>query len=210
MEHSVTGDGVQGVVRRNPVDGSVTVRGQVTGLGSVPQKIIYIAAAPVTRGIGFAGSGQPYPNKEIAYSNTPNTGVIDSPNGSFTIDLKGIPAGYFSGLGSIYVPPCVDFTCFAAPNEAKGQKKMYHTTLIINETAAPWRWGSGAPAPMRPEVDTPDATGRAMYYFGREALPLFNNQEAQLRARGYPGEMTSRGWPEPDDEKPWAHASPPS
>ena len=210
MEHSVTGDGVQGVVRRNPVDGSVTVRGQVTGLGTVPQKIIYIAAAPVTRGIGFAGSGQPYPNKEIAYSNTPNTGVIDSPDGNFTIELKGIPAGYFSGLGSIYVPPCVDFTCFAAPNEVKGQKKMYHTTLIINETAAPWRWGSGAPAPMRPEPDTPDATGRAMYYFGREELPLFNNQEAQLRARGYPGEMTSRGWPEPDDEKPWAHASPPS
>ena len=210
MEHSVTGDGVQGVVRRNPVDGSVTVRGQVTGLGTVPQKIIYIAAAPVTRGIGFAGSGQPYPNKEIAYSNTPNTGVIESPDGSFTIELKGIPAGYFSGLGSIYIPPCVDYTCIAAPNGIKSQKKMYHTTLIINETAAPWRWGSGAPAPMRPEPDTPDATGRAMYYFGREELPLFNNQEAQLRARGYPGEMTSRGWPEPDDAKPWAHASPPS
>ena len=63
---------------------------------------------------------------------------------------------------------------------------------------------------MKPEIDTPDSTGRSMYYFGREELPLFNNQEAQLRARGYPGEMTSRGWPEPDDEKPWAHASPPS
>lgn len=204
MEHSVSGDGVQGVVRRNPVDGSVTVNGKITGLGTVQQKIIYIAAAPVTRGIGFAGSGQPYPNKEIAYSNTPNAGMINSADGSFTIELKGIPAGYFSGLGSIYVPPCVDFTCFTA------DKKMFHTTLVINETAAPWRWGSGAPAPMKAEIDNPDATGRAMYYFGREALPLFNNQEAQLRARGYPGEMTARGWPEPDDTKPWAHASPPS
>ena len=204
MEHSVTGDGVQGVVRRNPVDGTVTVKGQILGLGTISQKIIYIAAAPVTRGIGFAGSGQPYPNKEIAYSNTPNTGVIESPDGSFTIELKGIPAGYYSGLGSIYIPPCVDFTSFTA------DRKMFHTTLIINETAAPWRWGSGSPAPMKPEPDSPDATGRAMYYFGREALPLFNNKEAQLRARGYPGEMTSRGWPEPDDAKPWAHASPPS
>jgi hypothetical protein len=204
MEHSVTGDGVQGVVRRNPVDGSVTIKGQILGLGTVQQKIIYIAAAPVTRGIGFAGSGQPYPSKEIAYSNTPNTGVVDSTDGSFTIELKGIPAGYFSGLGSIYIPPCVDFTCFSPT------KKMFHTTLIINETAAPWRWGSGSPATMKPETDNPDATGRAMYYFGREELPLFNNQEAQLRARGYPGEMTSRGWPEADDSKPWAHASPPS
>ena len=204
MEHSVNGNGIQGVVRRNPVDGSVTVKGQVLGLGPVPQKIIYIAAAPVTRGIGFAGSGQPYPNKEIAYSNTPNTGVVDSIDGSFTIELKGIPAGYFSGLGSIYVPPCVDITCFTI------DKKMFHTTLIVNETAAPWRWGSGAPAPLKPEIDSGDSTGRAMYYFGREALPLFNNQEAQLRARSYPGEMTSRGWPEADDAKPWAHASPPS
>jgi hypothetical protein len=204
MEHSVSGDGVQGVVSRNPVDGSVTVNGKITGLGPAHQKIIYIAAAPVTRGIGFAGSGQPYPNKEIAYSNTPNTGILESPDGSFSITLKGIPAGYFSGLGSIYIPPCVDFTCFNA------DKKMFHTTLLITDTAAPWRWGSGSPATMSPEIDTPDATGRAMYYFGREALPLFNNQEAQLRARGYPGEMTARGWPEPDDAKPWAHASPPS
>jgi hypothetical protein len=204
MEHSVTGSGVQGVVRRNPVDGSVTVKGQILGLGPIPQKIIYIAAAPVTRGIGFAGSGQPYPNKEIAYSNTPNTGMVESSDGTFTIELKGIPAGYFSGLGSIYIPPCVDFTCFTV------DKKMFHTTLMINETAVPWRWGSGAPAPMKPEIDTPDSTGRSMYYFGREELPLFNNQEAQLRARGYPGEMTSRGWPEADDRKPWAHASPPS
>ena len=204
MEHSVSGDGVQGVVRRNPVDGSVTVKGQILGLGPIPQKIVFIAAAPVTRGIGFAGSGQPYPSKEIAYSNTPNTGVVESPDGTFTIELKGIPAGYFSGLGSIYIPPCVDFTCFTA------EKKIFHTTLMINETAAPWRWGSGAPATMNPVTDTADGTGRAMYYFGREALPLFNNQEAQLRARGYPGEMTSRGWPEADDAKPWAHASPPS
>ena len=204
MEHSVSGSGVQGVVTRNPVDGSVTVRGQVTGLGPVPQKIIYIAAAPVTRGIGFAGSGQPYPSKEIAYSNTPNTGVIESPDGSFSIVLKDIPAGYFSGLGSIYVPPCIDFTCFTS------KKKMFHKTLMINETAAPWRWASGFPTPMKPEPDNPDATGRAMYYFGREELPLFNNQEAQLRARGYPGEMTARGWPEADDAHPWAHASPPS
>jgi len=204
MEHSVSGDGVQGTVTRNPVDGSVLVKGQILGLGPVQQKIIYIAAAPVTRGIGFAGSGQPYPSKEIAYSNTPNTGAIDSMDGSFTIQLKGIPAGYFSGLGSIYIPPCIDFTSFTP------EGKTYHTTLMINETAAPWRWGSGSPATMPPEIDTPDSTGRAMYYFGRESLPLFNNQEAQLRARGYPGEMTSRGWPEPDDAHPWAHASPPS
>jgi len=204
MEHSTSGNGIQAIVRRNPVNGDVTVVGNITGLGTVPQKIIFIAAAPTTRGIGFAGSGQPYPSKEIAYSNTPNTGSVVSPDGSFSIQLKGIPAGYFTGLGSIYIPPSVEFHSFTA------DKRTFYTTLLINETAAPWRWASGAPAPMKPVADTPDSTGRAMYYIGRETLPLFKNQEAELRARGYPGEMTARGWPEAVDAHPWAHASPPS
>ena len=204
MEHQTSGDGVEGLVRRDPVTGNVTVTGRIFALGSVPQKIIFFAAAPVTRGIGFAGSGQPYPSKEIAFSNTPNTGSVISPDGSFTIQLKGIPAGYFSGLGSIYVPPNVELHAFTA------DKRTFFTTLFINETAAPWRWASGAPAPMKPVPDTPDSTGRAMYYYGREELPLFKNQEAQLRARGYPGDMTAHGWPQAVDAHPWAHASPPS
>ena len=56
MEHPSTGKGVEGVVRRNPANGSVTVRGRVTGLGMQPQTIHWQAAAPVTRGIGFAGA----------------------------------------------------------------------------------------------------------------------------------------------------------
>lgn len=204
MEHPVSGKGVEGIVRRNPIDGNVSVSGRILGLGTVPQKIIFIAAAPVTRGIGFAGSGQPYPSRDIAFSNTPNTGSISSVDGSFSFQLKGIPAGYFTGLGSVYVPPSVELHAFTA------DKRSFFTMLPINETAAPWRWASGAPAPMKPVPNTPDTTGRAMYYAGRDELPLFKNQEAELRARGYPGEMTSRGWPEAADVHPWAHASPPS
>ena len=204
MEHPSSGSGVEAVIRRNPSDGSVTVTGRITGLGSLTQTIHWKAAAPTTRGISFAGSGQPYPNKEIAYENTPHQGVVESPDGSFTIQLKGIPAGYYTGLGSIYVPPIVEFN-----SVAKGGK-TFQSTLWINDTAAPFRWISGAPATMRPEIDTPDSTGRAMYYFGREQMHLFDNQEAQLRARAYPGDMTGRGWPEADDAKPWARVPPPS
>lgn len=204
MEHPSTGNGVEGVVRRNPTDGSVTVTGRITGLGSTSQRIEWQAAAPVTRGIGFAGAGQPYPNKEIALENTPNKGVIDSSDGSFTIQLRGIPAGYFAGLGSIYVPPLIEFS-----SVMKG-KAPFYATLWINDTAAPYRWISGGPATLRPEVDTPDSTGRSMYYFGREQMPLFVNQEAQLRAKGYPGDMTGRGWPEPEDAHPWTRVPPPA
>ena len=204
MEHPSTGNGVDAVVRRNPSDGSVTVTGRISGLGITPQTILWQGAAPVTRGIGFAGSGQPYPNRQIAYEGTPNKGKVESADGSFTIQLADIPAGYFSGLGSVYVPPAVEFLSKAR----NGQK--FTATLWINDTAAPYRWISGAPATLRPEVDTPDSTGRAMYYNGREQLSLFENQEAALRARGYPGDMTARGWPEPDDAHPWARVPPPA
>jgi hypothetical protein len=109
MEHPSSGKGVEGTVRRNPSTGSVIINGRVTGLGPQPQTIYWIAAAPVTRGIGFAGAGAPYPNREIAFENTPHQGKVDSADGSFSIELKDIPAGYYSGLGSIYVPPMVEF-----------------------------------------------------------------------------------------------------
>lgn len=204
MEHPTSGTGVSGTVRRNPTDSSVTVTGRITGLGSEPQTIVWRAAAPVTRGIGFAGAGQPYPNKDIAFENTPNQGIVESSDGSFVIQLKGIPAGYFAGLGSTYIPPIVEFM-----SKSKSGKQ-YNATLWINDTAAPYRWISGGPSTLRPEIDTEDSTGRAMYYFGREQMPLFENQEAQLRAKGYPGDMTARGWPEGDDSKPWANVPPPS
>lgn len=204
MEHPSSGNGIEATVRRNPSDSSVTITGRIGVLGSEPQTISWMAAAPVTRGIGFAGSGQPYPNKDIAFENTPNQGVVESADGSFTIQLKGIPAGYFSGLGSIYVPPIVEFVSVTKSG------KRFQTTLWINDTASPYRWISGGPATLRPEVDTEDSTGRSMYYYGREQLPLFENQEAQLRAKGYPGDMVARGWPEGDDSKPWTRVPPPA
>ena len=109
MEHPSQGDGVSAAVLRHPSDGTVSVKGRVTGLGFGPQMIHWIAAAPTTRGIGFAGSGQHYPNKDIAYSNTPHIGSFPSAAGTFTLKLKDIPAGYYTGLGSVYVPPVIEF-----------------------------------------------------------------------------------------------------
>ena len=198
MEHTSNGNGITAVVRRNPSDGTVTVVGKVLGLGPIAQLITWQAAAPVTRGIGFAGSGQPYPNREIAFEGTPHRGTVSSIDGSFTIILKDIPAGYYSGLGSIYVPPSLEVV-----SRSKDGRSFF-TNLWINDTAAPYRWLAGAPATLRPEAADPESTGRAMYYLGREQLPLFKNQEAILRARGYPSDMTARGWPDAEDAHPWA------
>ncbi len=206
MEHPSQGQGVEAVVRRNPSDRSVTVEGRITALGMTPMTVEWIAAAPVTRGISFAGSGQPYPSKTIALENTPNKGTFQTSTGAFTLQMKDIPAGYYSGLGSIYVPPLIEFTA----KSVASPQKVASAVLWINDTAAPYRWLGGAPATMRPEPNTENSTGRSMYYFGREELPLFENQEALLRARGYPGDMTARGWPEPEDAKPWTHIPAPA
>ena len=204
MEHQSNGKGVEGVVRRNPANGSVNINGRVTGLGPQPQTIYWQAAAPVTRGIGFAGSGAPYPNREIAFENTPHTGKVESTDGSFSIQLKDIPAGYYSGLGSIYVPPMVEFISVLKD----GTK--FASNLWVTDVAVPYRWIAGAPATLRPSVPDNESMGRAMYYEGRDQLPLFENQEALLRARGYPGDMAGRGWAAAEDAKPWTHTPSPA
>jgi hypothetical protein len=204
MEHPSRGKGVEGVIRRNPANGKVVINGRVTGLGPQPQTIHWLAAAPVTRGIGFAGSGAPYPNREIAFEGTPHKGTVESTDGSFSIELKDIPAGYYAGLGSTYVPPMVEFISVLK----HGAK--FASNLWVNDVAVPYRWIAGAPATLRPSVVEEGATGRAMYYSGRDQLPLFENQEALLRARGYPGDLTGRGWPDIEDSKPWSHTPAPA
>jgi hypothetical protein len=197
MQHQTTGQGVTATVVRNPATGHLTVSGSIHVLGPFKQTIDWIAAAPVTRGISFSGSGQPYPNRAIAFEETPNKGSVESLDGRFHIELTGIPAGYYSGLGAVYVPPCIEFHV-RSPEGQTGEARLW-----IAETAAPFRWIGGAPPTLLPQANTPTSTGRAMYYAGNESLGLFSNQEALLRARGYPSDMTARGMPEADDSAPW-------
>jgi hypothetical protein len=63
---------------------------------------------------------------------------------------------------------------------------------------------------MLPAALTDRTSDRSMYYFGREQLPLFDSQEAQLRAKGYHGDMVQRGWPEATDGEPWTSVVPPA
>ena len=206
MEHPSRGEGVNALVRRNPHDRSVTVTGNVTAIGPVPQVLVWRAAAPVTRGISFAGSGQPYPNKDIAYEGTPHQGRVESRDGSFTLKLNDIPAGYYTGLGSIYVPPCVEIDVFPVENP----DHVVHCVLWINDTAVPYRWLNGGPATLRPQANTEDSTGRAMYYAGAQDIPIPDSQEALLRAKAYPSDMAARGFPDAEDARPWFHVAAPA
>ena len=88
MEHRVEGHGVIATARRDPVTGNVTVSGRITLFNQMPQSIEWVAAAPVTRGISFSGSGQPYPNRHIAMEGTPNKGNLESRDGRKSMDSE--------------------------------------------------------------------------------------------------------------------------
>jgi hypothetical protein len=87
--------------------GDLVVQGQLK-TNSPTSKLFFWAAAPPTYGTSFSGSGMPYPDALTAYDRTPNKGIINVTNGNFTINMK-YPNAYYIGLGTLYVPPHVNF-----------------------------------------------------------------------------------------------------
>jgi len=67
----------------------------------------YWASSPPDSRHSFSGSGLPFPNEEMAYSNSPNVGrALLGNDGSFSIKLL-YPNSYYKTLGSDYVKPTV-------------------------------------------------------------------------------------------------------
>uniref|UniRef100_A0A6C0KZD7 Uncharacterized protein n=1 Tax=viral metagenome TaxID=1070528 RepID=A0A6C0KZD7_9ZZZZ len=196
---SVQGDGVEAQVRRD-TQGRILVSGHIRKFQG-RQIIEWVAPNLPTRGIGFNGSGLPFANSDQAYERTPNRGKIDSPDGSFTINLNGLPNAYYTGLGSTYVPPVLML-------ETVGDHGKHRCHVFLSPIATPYRWIAGAPP--GPKTESPDEIGRAMYYNGRESLGLFTNQEALLRAKGYPADEAMYGLPDTIDAKPWLHTPAPA
>jgi hypothetical protein len=197
---SVHGDNVDVTVKRDST-GSIIVRGQITKFAGEKQQIYWISPQKPTRGIGFNGSGMPFANAEIAFENTKNRGYIDSPDGTFTIKMDSLPNGYYSGLGSTYIPPIIMLETTSAAGK-------FRTHIFLSPVSVPYRWISGAP-PGSQTASTKDDVGRAMFYNGRESLPLFKNQEAILRAKGYPCDDANFGLPDVD-AAPWKNVPSPA
>jgi hypothetical protein len=201
---SYKGDGVDAEVTRDSA-GRVYVRGQLTNFAGARQTIRWVAPQKPTRGIGFNGSGLPYHNAEQAFQGTPNKGLIDSPDGSFSIALETLPSAYYSGLGSTYVPPVVMLETVVMGRESDA----YRTHVFLSPTGLPFRWIAGSPPGPRVEPRA-DEVGRSMYYNGREDLGLFQNQEALLRYKGYPSDEAYNQLPDTVDKYPWVNTPSPA
>jgi hypothetical protein len=195
------GNGIDAKIMRE-YSGKVIVMGKLTAFPGSQQEIYYIAPKGIHRGMSFAGSGLPYHNAEQAFDNTENRGTINSPDGSFTIELGSFPSAYYTGLGSTYIPPVLMFETVRSSTKDSENPESFKTHLFLSPEGVPYRWISGAPpgpriAPVEGNI------GRAMFYSGREDLPLFQNQEMLCRYKGYPADETAFGLPGRIDMNPW-------
>ncbi len=157
--------------------GAVIVSGRNT-LFTGPQNITWLAAAPATRSSSWSGSGMPYPNRSIAMDNSPHQGTVVSPDGSFVIRLDAMPNAFYTGLGSVYVPPHVRIDFEVGATRAR--------TYIQLSDGIPFRTLTYAPPPMTaPKRDV-------MFYSGRELLTVRSAEEI-LRASAYPTNEAAAG-----------------
>lgn len=149
--------------------GDLVIQGQLKNMSS-QSKLFFWAAAPPTFGTSFSGSGMPYPDPLVAYDRTPNKGIVNINNGSFTINMK-YPNAYYVGLGSLYVPPHVNFKVCQ-----DGQADTYFSVQI--DDGIPFRMLTyPAPPSKKPRTS-------AMFYC--ESEKGARSQEAILRASAYP------------------------
>lgn len=90
------------VFKKDKVD-LVNIRGKIND--SVDgDEIAYLAAAPADHITSYAGSGLPFPNKEIAYLNTPNKGTAKLTLRRFEINIL-MPNSYCVDMCNELVKP---------------------------------------------------------------------------------------------------------
>ena len=165
------------IFNKDICDGSISYRGKgdlvVQGKlkSNMPtSKLFFWAAAPPTYGTSFSGSGMPYPDPLTAYDRTPNKGVLEVLNGNFTINMK-YPNAYYIGLGSVHVPPHINFKICE-----EGKEDAYFSIQI--DDGVPFRMLTyPAPPTQKPRTS-------AMFYCepGKGA----RTQESILRVSAYP------------------------
>lgn len=117
--------------------GEAIIKGTIKR-GPLNAKVSYWAANPPTYLQSYTGSGLPFPNPEMAYENTPNKGVVQAKNGSFSVKIY-FPNSFYIDLGTTYVPPHINFEV------CDGSKK--HSYAVQLGEGIPYRTLTWAPPP---------------------------------------------------------------
>lgn len=154
-------------------EGEYLVKGVVKSKTSDP-KIIFWAANPPTYTTSYSGSGLPYPNSDVAYENTPNTGSVIAKDRKFQFRIR-YPNAYYAGLGSVYVEPCVHIKVCEKDSEQNVETIKLGNGIPFRSLTYP---------PTQPNTRV---RSNNLFYSGRDKLPV-RTQETILRESGYPEE----------------------
>jgi len=149
----------------NKGNGDYTVRGKVVSKTSNPT-IVFWAANPPTYNNSFSGSGLPFPDPKSAYENTINKGAVIAKNNEFEFKIH-YPNSYYTGLGTVLVPPHVNFKVC----ESGSDERVYKINL-------------GESIPYRTLTHPPQRKS-PLFYEGKNTCPILS-QEKILRNSAYP------------------------
>ncbi len=130
--------------------------------------LVFIAAAPPDYRASFTGSGLPFASPTQALENTSNKGTLKlDNNNSFEIEID-TPNSYYSGLGTVYIPPCIYFT--------------YHNGYIEKKVTVQLSYGVPYRMLTYPMHPLPR---QSPSFYDNQDLPI-RTQEQILREAGYP------------------------
>lgn len=93
-------------IMKNDKDSTVVLNGVLNSSISLPPdaKIKYWAANAPTFNGSFSGSGLPYPNENVAFTKSKNSGLCKINGDNFSFDIK-FPNSYYKNMGTLYVDP---------------------------------------------------------------------------------------------------------
>ena len=149
-------------------DTDLVINGTLKGISGV-NEIKYIASAPANYRTSFPGSGLPFPSAHTAINDTMNKGTTSvGASGNFTIKIK-YPNSYYTGLGTVKVPP----TVYCKYN-VNGQEKNFQITL-----------GEGIPYRRLTYPIEKRPRNSATFYEDGWKMPV-RTQEQILKDSGYP------------------------
>lgn len=158
-------------IESRPVDGEKErrVTATVTFFEPTDDPVIeFIAPAPSHRNGSFSGSGLPFANAEQAFYETPNAGKVNlTALRTAEIPLKGMPGSFYTGLGTVLVPPTLVVTY-----RSGGVQK---TESVVLAHSIPFRTGT-----------YPNARKAASGGFYDKTFPLARSQEQILYESAYP------------------------
>ena len=166
----------------NAGNGDISISGTVQTTSNNP-KIIYWAANPPGYLTSYSGSGLPFYNKQQAFENNNNTGIVVALNKEFSFKIK-YPNSYYAGLGSVYVPPKLHIKiCEEGTDEG-------NVLSIDLSKGIPYR--SLTYPPQQPDTRPRNSP---LFYLGGWELPVIS-QEQILRNSAYPSKnvMPANFW----------------